>query len=145
MALTGSVVRALAWGDCDPAGIIWYPTYYRWMDAASWDLLAAAGWPATRIREELVSMPLVRAACDFLSSPTFGDRIEIRSAVSRMGKASFELSHQFLKLSDDGSTTELARGTEARVWCRYSDGPGSPLRSTPIPDALRTALAPAQA
>ena len=24
------------WGDCDPAGIIFYPTYFRWMDAATW-------------------------------------------------------------------------------------------------------------
>ncbi|HYF43372.1 MAG TPA: acyl-CoA thioesterase, partial [Ramlibacter sp.] len=63
----GSLQRTLTWGDCDPAGIIYYPTYYRWMDAATWSLVAAAGYPATRMRAEQCTMPLVHAACDFLS------------------------------------------------------------------------------
>ena len=33
--------RTVEWGDCDPAGIIFYPTYYRWMDAASWRSLGS--------------------------------------------------------------------------------------------------------
>ena len=42
--------RTVEWGDCDPAGIIFYPTYYRWMDAASWHLFAEAGYSAARMR-----------------------------------------------------------------------------------------------
>ena len=89
---TGRLKRTLAWGDCDPAGIIYYPTYYRWMDAASWALLAEAGWPAARIRAEQVTMPLVDSQCAFLSSPTFGDECEVRSQVSKWGRASFTVS-----------------------------------------------------
>ena len=37
--------RVVAWGECDPAGIIFYPTYYHWMDAAAGSLLARCGWP----------------------------------------------------------------------------------------------------
>ena len=37
---TTRMQRTVEWGDCDPAGIIFYPTYYRWMDAASWHLFA---------------------------------------------------------------------------------------------------------
>ena len=40
---TTRMQRTVEWGDCDPAGIIFYPTYYRWMDAASWHLFAEAG------------------------------------------------------------------------------------------------------
>ena len=80
--------RTLTWGECDPAGIIYYPTYYRWMDAASWALLAGAGWPAARIRAEHVTMPLVDSQCAFLSSPTFGDEVEVRSQVAKWGRSS---------------------------------------------------------
>ena len=31
--------RTLAWGECDPAGIIFYPNYYRFMDEAAWAML----------------------------------------------------------------------------------------------------------
>jgi YbgC/YbaW family acyl-CoA thioester hydrolase len=137
MALTGRVRRELGWGDCDPAGIIYYPTYYRWMDAASWSLLAQAGWPAARIRAEHVSMPLVNATCDFLSSPTFGDLCEVRSHVSRWGRASFTVTHEVVLLPDE---RVLARGSESRVWCRYENGPGTQLRSEAVPADLRAAL-----
>jgi 4-hydroxybenzoyl-CoA thioesterase len=136
-AVVGRLQRELAWGDCDPAGIVYYPTYYRWMDAASWALLEKAGYPAQRIRAEHVTMPLVHADCDFLASPTFGDLIEVRSQVTRWGRSSFSIGHEFVLAS---AGTVLAKGTESRVWCRYEGGPGSPLRAIPLPDEIRAAL-----
>ena len=129
--------RTLAWGECDPAGIIFYPNYYRWMDEASWALFASAGFSAERMRAEHYSLPLVDTRCEFLASPVFGDEIEIRSQVSNWGRSSFSVSHEFL-LAREGKV--LARGSEARVWCRYEAGPGTPLRSVPIPDDARAAL-----
>lgn len=129
--------RTLAWGECDPAGIIFYPNYYRWMDEASWALFASAGFPADRMRAEHFSLPLVDSRCEFLSSPFFGDEIEIRSHVSKWGRSSFTLAHEFL-IAGEGRV--LARGSESRVWCRYESGPGSPLRSVPIPAEARAAL-----
>src|SRR3989442_1569891 len=54
------------WGDCDPAGIIFYPTYFRWMDAATWAFFESVGYTPRRMREEHLSMPLVSADCQFL-------------------------------------------------------------------------------
>jgi 4-hydroxybenzoyl-CoA thioesterase len=129
--------RTLAWGDCDPAGIIFYPTYYHWMDAATWTLVAQAGYPAARMRSEHFTMPLVDTQCAFRSSPTFGDEIEIVSEVSKWGRSSFTITHEFLMAADG---RPLARGSESRVWCRYEAGPGSPLKSEPLPAGLRAAL-----
>ena len=50
---TTRMQRTVEWGDCDPAGIIFYPTYYRWMDAASWHLFEQAGYSAARMRADL--------------------------------------------------------------------------------------------
>lgn len=135
------LARTLAWGDCDPAGIIYYPTYYRWMDAASWAMLASAGWPAARIRAEQVSIPLVDSQCAFISSPTFGDECEVRSHVSKWGRSFFTVAHEIVMA---GNGRVLARGSESRVWCRYEAGPGTPLKSAPIPADIRAALGGAQ-
>jgi len=133
----GRVRHVLSWGECDPAGIIYYPTYYRWMDSATWSLLAAAGYPATRMRAEHFTMPLVDSQCGFVSSPTFGDECEVRSHVSKHGRSSFTVSHEIVLAAHERL---LARGSESRVWCRYESGPGSPLRSEAIPADLRSAL-----
>ncbi|HUR89561.1 MAG TPA: acyl-CoA thioesterase [Ramlibacter sp.] len=129
--------RTLAWGECDPAGIIFYPNYYRFMDEATWALFASAGYDAQRMRSEHFSLPLVDSRCEFMSSPKFGDEIELRSQVSKWGNSSFSMSHDFV-IAQGGRL--LARGSESRVWCRYESGPGSPLKSVPIPREVRAAL-----
>lgn len=125
------------WGDCDPAGIIYYPTYYRWMDAATWAMFAQVGYPATRIRAEQLSLPLVHADCTFERSPTFGDACTVQSQVVRWGGKSFTVAHAIV----DAQGRSLAIGSETRVWCRYEDGPGTPLRGMPIGDDLKALFA----
>ena len=121
------------WGDCDPAGIIFYPTYFRWIDAASWALFETAGYGAKRMKREHLAMPLVSAECQFLFPAEHGDRCEVRSRIVRFGGKSFVVEHEIVR--SDG--TALARGRETRVWGRYVDGPGTPMKGEPIPEALK--------
>jgi 4-hydroxybenzoyl-CoA thioesterase len=124
----------LQWGDCDPAGIIFYPTYFRWIDAATWHLFAEAGYHAKRMKAEGRSMPLVAASCEFKHPAEQEDRCEVRSHISRWGGKSFVVSHDVVRLAD---SLLLAQGSETRVWGRYENGPGTPLRGQPIDDALK--------
>jgi 4-hydroxybenzoyl-CoA thioesterase len=119
------------WGDCDPAGIIFYPTYFRWMDAATWAYFESVGYTPKRMREEHLSMPLVSADCQFLSPALHGDRCEVRSYITRFGGKSFVVAHEMMR--NDG--TALARGTETRVWGRA--GLGKPLKGETIPEELK--------
>jgi 4-hydroxybenzoyl-CoA thioesterase len=121
------------WGDCDPAGIIFYPTYFRWADAASWALFEAAGYDAKRMHNEHLAMPLVSADCEFLAPATHGDRCEVRSRIARFGGKSFVVEHEIVRL--DG--TPLANARETRVWGRYVNGPGTPLKGETIPETLK--------
>jgi len=121
------------WGDCDPAGIIFYPTYFRWMDAAAWALLDGVGYSAKRMRSEQRAMPLVSAECRFIAPAVQGDRCEVRSRIGRFGGKSFVVAHDIVR-GDGGA---LASGTETRVWGRFADGPGSPLKGETIPEALK--------
>ncbi len=121
------------WGDCDPAGIIFYPTYFRWFDAATWNFFAHVGYDVKRMRAESLAMPLVAANCEFKASPVHGDKCEVASRVLRWGVKSFLLAHSVLR--DDGML--LAEGSETRVWTRRVGGPEGKLKGEPIGEDLK--------
>jgi 4-hydroxybenzoyl-CoA thioesterase len=121
------------WGDCDPAGIIFYPTYFKWMDSATWAFFAQVGYHAKRMKAEHLAMPLVSAQSEFVFPAEQGDRCEVRSRIERFGGKSFAVAHEVVR--EDG--TMLARGLETRVWGRFANGPGTPLKGEPIPDAIK--------
>lgn len=132
-SITSCFACRVEWGDCDPAGIIFYPTYFRWMDSAAWALLESVGYDAKRMRAEGLAMPLVSASCDFLFPAEQADRCEVRSRIARFGGKSFVISHEIARA--DG--TPLAKGAETRVWGRFSAGPGTPMKGEAIPEALK--------
>ena len=121
------------WGDCDPAGIIFYPTYFKWMDSATWAFFAQVGYDAKRMKAEHLAMPLVAAQSEFLFPAEQGDRCEVVSRIVRFGGKSFAVAHEVVR--SDG--TMLAKGMETRVWGRFANGPGTPLKGEAIPDALK--------
>ena len=132
-SIVGHFPCEVHWGDCDPAGIIFYPTYFRWMDAATWAFMASVGYSPQRMREEHLAMPLVAADCEFLAPARHGDRCEVRSRIARFGGASFAVSHEIVRT--DGAT--LAKGNEKRVWGRFANGPGTPMKGEQIPESVR--------
>jgi 4-hydroxybenzoyl-CoA thioesterase len=132
-SIVGAFACQVHWGDCDPAGIIFYPTYFRWMDAATWAFMEGVGYTAKRMRAEHRTMPLVSAECRFIAPAEHGDRCEVRSRIARFGGKSFVVAHDIVR--QDG--VALAAGSETRVWGRYADGPGSPMRGESIPDAVK--------
>ena len=121
------------WGDCDPAGIIFYPTYFRWFDSATWAFFASVGYTAKRMRAEGRSMPLVAAESEFIHPAEQADRCEVRSKIERFGGKSFVVVHEAARL--DGIV--LARGKETRVWGRHVDGPGSPMKGEAIGEDIK--------
>lgn len=131
--VVGSFACQVQWGDCDPAGIIFYPTYFRWMDAACWALFASVGYDAKRMRAEHLAMPLVSADCQFLYPAEQGDRCEVRSSIVRFGGKSFVVAHEVQRA--DGMA--LAKGTETRVWGKFEAGPGTRLRGVAMPEDLK--------
>lgn len=132
-SLAGSFACEVHWGDCDPAGIIFYPTYFRWFDAATWALFATVGYTAKRMRREARALPLVNADCQFIHPAEQADRCEVRSKIQRFGGKSFVVAHEVVRA--DG--VMLARGTETRVWGRHAEGHGSPLKGETIGEDLK--------
>ena len=131
--VVGRFACQVHWGDCDPAGMIFYPTYFRWVDAASWALFESVGFTPQWMKREHIAMPLVSAQCEFLAPAVQGDRCEVRSRITRFGGKSFTVEHEIVR--SDG--TRLASAQETRVWGRHVGGPGTPLKGETIPDDVK--------
>jgi 4-hydroxybenzoyl-CoA thioesterase len=126
----------IQFGDCDPAGIVYYPNYFRFFDNATAALLSAAfgmnkrGWLE---KFGIAGIPMVDTGARFIKPSRFGDVVEIRSEITDMGRSSFSVRHL---LSKDGQ--EAVEATEKRVWV-VRDAAGE-IRSAPLPDDVRKAL-----
>lgn len=67
------------WGDCDPAGIAFYPRFFEWMDVASHALAREMGISREQmLAPELWGLPLVSAGLDFLVPARMEDTLEVR-------------------------------------------------------------------
>ena len=126
------------WGDCDPAGIVFYPAYFKWSDQATYRLFLKAG-----IRRDDISSgqwkegtPLVAAECAFKRASQTGETLVIDSHVERFGRSSFRVRHLF---RDAASGEVAAEGIETRVWAK-KDGDARSLRAVPVPEEVRRKL-----
>ncbi len=118
----------IEWGDCDPAGIIFYPRYFEIFDASTAALFERAlGMTKFEMFKALpfAGFPLVRTRAKFLKPTRFGDDVVADTRV-KFGRSSFEVEH---RLSLNGET--CAECMETRVWVvRGADGG---ITSHPVP------------
>jgi YbgC/YbaW family acyl-CoA thioester hydrolase len=137
MALTSRHEVTVEWGDCDPAGIVYYPAYFRWCDQATYRLFLAAGLK----RDDVSSgqwkegTPLVNAQCSFRRASQHGEKLVVESHVSRFGRSSFTITHVFR----DADGEIAADGSETRIWAK-KDGDARSLKAVAIPDDVRRRL-----
>jgi 4-hydroxybenzoyl-CoA thioesterase len=121
----------IEWGDCDPAGIIFYPRYFEIFDASTAMLFERAlGMTKFQMFKELEfgGFPLVRTRARFLRPTRFGDDVMVNSSVT-FGRSSFDVEH---RLSLDGNA--CVECSEKRVWV-LRDASGR-LKSHPVPQAV---------
>jgi 4-hydroxybenzoyl-CoA thioesterase len=126
----------IQFGDCDPAGIVYYPNYFRFFDNATAGLLSAAFAMHKRNWLEhygIAGIPMVDTGARFITPSSFGDVVEIRSEISELGRSSFSVKHTLLR---EGETAIEAH--EKRVWVVRGEDGG--IRAAPLPDEVRQLL-----
>src|SRR3954470_1092433 len=118
------------WGDCDPAGIVFYPRYFAFFDASTAALFSRAlGMTKSEILKQygIIGFPMVDTRARFIIPSSFGDEITIRTTVTEFRRSSFDVHHRLLK------TDALAvEGFETRVWTGVDPEDPDKLRSRPI-------------
>ncbi len=132
-----STRTTVRWGDCDPAGIAFYPHFFEWMDQVSHLLAREMGVSADdMLAPSSIGFPLVGAQAEFLAPARLDDELEIRAWVTGLGRSSLELRHEIVRLGD--SEVLLARGRETRVLVQR-DG-GGEMRARPLTARMRSTL-----
>ena len=128
--LTNTLSRRVEWGDCDPAGIVFNPQFFRWFDHGTAMLYEAAGWAKQDMlaRFDAAGCPVVETSATFRAPCSYGDDVRITSEIAEVGTSSFRIRHTLTK--DD---QVCVVGEETRVWT--IEGPDG-LVSAPIPDEL---------
>lgn len=130
-----TITERVRWIDCDAAQIIYYGAYIRFFEIAETEMYRAAGLPYRIAFSTLNCFP-IRAAyhCEYKHPPTVDDPMEISVWVSHWGTTSFTVSFRF---------THAERGTLlAEGYCRQVTVGLVDKLKMPIPDVLRTTLAP---
>lgn len=125
--------RLVDWGDCDAAGIVFYPHYFRWADAAFHQMGQEFNIGHKQLPKlGVFATPLRQAQSNFQSPASYGMVLDIESQVSRLGETSFQMRYAF---STKGRAVAEIREDRVCV-TQTEDG----IAKTPIPDALRVVL-----
>ena len=131
--LTNSRKVRIEWGDCDPAGIIFYPRYFEIFDAATAALFERA-LGLTKLQQmkrfAFAGYPLAKTRARFLKPTRFGDDVVVDSTIA-FGRASFQVEH---RLSLEGAL--CVECSETRVWVVRDPSTGG-IKSQPVPEEVR--------
>jgi len=122
------------WGDCDPAGIVYYPRYFAFFDNCTAALFEAAGLPKQEMLKTygIVGIPMVDTRARFLASSRFGDDVVVESSISEWGRSSFDVQHKLFK-----GEVLAVECFETRVWAARSRSNAEKIESQTIPDGVK--------
>ena len=122
-------------GDCDPAGIVFFPNFARWMDAASLSFFAQCGLPPWRELVKtrgIVGTPVLETNTRFHVSLTYGQRITIATHVQDWRAKVFVQLHRVMRGDE-----LICEGREVRAFVKRDPDDPDRLRAMPVPDDIR--------
>lgn len=125
------------WGHCDPAGIVFYPNYFRWFDECTSALFESAGLPLPKLFRDhgLKGFPLLDARASFAAASGFGDDLDCEASVSEWNAKTLKVHHRFLR-----GGKLMVEGWELRVCAvPHPDDPHR-IKAAPIPDEVKRRL-----
>ena len=135
MSKTVSYEVEVMFGDCDPAGIVFFPNYSKWMDAASLNFFVQCGVPPWRELVKtrgIIGTPLLEIHTRFMRPATYGERLTIHTSVLEWRDKVVIQKHVVCR-----GDVVLCEGEETRAFCiQHPDDPGR-IKAIPIPQDIR--------
>jgi len=128
--LTNRKTIHVEWGDCDPAGIVYYPRYFAYFDNCTAALFEAAGLPKHQMLKTygIVGIPMVDTRARFLAPSKFGDDIVVESCISEWRRSSFDVQHKVFK-----GEVLAVECSETRVWAVRSKSDPETIEGQAVP------------
>jgi len=128
----------IEWGDCDPAGIVFFPRYLAFLDGCTWALFTTAlGMRKSQLLAHYgtIGCPMVDLRTRFLIPSTYGDEVVVETRIKEFRRSSFDVQHRLLK---DGALA--VECLETRVWAAADPERPGRLKAQPVPAAVVRSL-----
>lgn len=122
----------LSYADCDPAGIVYYGSWFHFMERALSEWFLGQGFRFDTMVETVGGAPVTRSTwCDYLAPARVYDLLRIEMRVEGVGDSSYRVSFEMTREGDD---VVVAR---SGIGCVFLDVAGAP---APLPASFRAAL-----
>lgn len=90
-----SAERVVRFGDCDPAGIVFYPRYFEMVNGVVEEWWTHLGMPwADMVEVRRIGTPVSHVETIFLRPSGIGDRLDFRLSVESLGRSSVRFRHR---------------------------------------------------
>ncbi|NBQ86435.1 MAG: acyl-CoA thioesterase [Betaproteobacteria bacterium] len=122
-------------GDCDPAGIVFFPNFSKWMDAASLHFFMSCGVPPWRELKKsrgIIGTPLLEIHTKFMRTATYGERLQVHTCVEEWRDKVFIQHHRVMR-----GDTLLCEGRETRAFCMHPPGEPDRIKAIPVPEDIK--------
>lgn len=104
-------LRTLRFGDCDPAGIAYFPFYFHFLNGVHEEWWTRLGFPwRLLIQERRIGLPTVQLDSKFLAPGFMGDTMTFVLEVSHLGSRSMTLEFDVFR-----DETKLWKATQTIV------------------------------
>jgi 4-hydroxybenzoyl-CoA thioesterase len=121
----------IEWGDCDPAGIVFFPRYFAMFDTSTTYLMERAiGMSKFDYLKayNFLGHPIVETRARFRVPSRFGDEVAIETAVVALGRSSIKIEHRLTKAG-----ALAVEGFETRVFVARDPENPERMKSQPVP------------
>ena len=128
---------SVEFGDCDPAGIVFFPNFLRWIDSSSRHYFVECGVPSWRETEQahgIIGTPIVDVQARFVATATYGDRLSVETTVAEWRNRSFVMRHVVRR-----GDTVLVEATEVRIFARRTQKEPPRIEAVAIPAFVKGA------
>lgn len=120
----------LTYADCDPAGIIYFATWFPWMERIQSEWMFINDLRQDTLLERFGFKTITRATeCEYLAQAGLFDQIQLSYGIARMGRSSIRGEVRMVRQADQ---VLVARGSITVV---ILDGENTPI---PVPEPLRS-------
>jgi len=126
-------------GDCDPGGIVFFPNFSRWMDAASLMFFTQCGVPPWRVLERergIVGTPVLEINTKFHKTVSYGDTIQIATHVEEWRRVAFIQLHRVTRGAE-----LVCEGREVRAFIKRDEHDPDRMRAIPVPEDIKALCA----
>jgi 4-hydroxybenzoyl-CoA thioesterase len=128
-------IQRVEFGDCDPARIVWFPNFFRWIDAASRNFFAECGvptWTETERTMGLIGTPLVDTQASFVKTASYGDVLQIHTSIPEWRTKSFVQRHRVMRGEE-----LIMKCDEVRIFAAALEAQSPGIRAVAIPEEIR--------